>query len=235
MHHPTLRALIEDEFLVDYGLLGNPRALQSALARSSQIAGVRGALSSGELDEAGLRRFVGELLRELRIGTLFPYDISLAAIAVAIRSRPTPFAEEYLGSLAELELAELPMSIRVAREAKRVRRNLPGNKFAKFDIARTNSLGDLAWRSFAPFQEPLIGKSYPDLAIGGGNAEAWVLRGVRVLRSRSGHKPNQLVQYHRGYIYSLARRHLPRWCRSPRSLPCPVGIALTATKGKTFN
>lgn len=170
MRHPAVLALVDDEFLVDYGLLGNPRALQSALARSRQVSRIRDALANGEIDEDALRLFVGELLRELKIGTLFPYDVSLAALAVAIQSRPTAFAEEFLRSLAALKLVEMPMSIRVAREAMKVNQRLPKNKFARFTVTPRDTTGNLEWSCFQPFREPMIAESHRDFAYGGGNA-----------------------------------------------------------------
>ena len=55
--------------------------------------------------------------------------LALATIAVVLERRTTDFADEYLCHLARLKLAEMPLSIRVARECLKHRaRSLTRNQ-----------------------------------------------------------------------------------------------------------
>lgn len=130
MSHRVLERLKSESYLLKFGLIAIPSAVHRALELSDEVAQVRKALSQGEIDEESIRRFVSELLAELRIGRLFPYDLSLAALAVAIQSRATAFAEEVLLDLARLELAEIPMAVRVARHSARIHSQMARNQTA---------------------------------------------------------------------------------------------------------
>jgi hypothetical protein len=55
-------------------------------------------------------------MNDLRRGECFPHDLALAALAVALEYRPTPFAKEYLRDLSRLRLAEMSTSVRLAQE-----------------------------------------------------------------------------------------------------------------------
>ena len=115
MDHPKLNVVTSDEFAVKLAFLSNARALHRRLQRSKEVEDIRKALSSGELTDDSIRRFVATLLRTLQPGQLFSHDLALAVIAVVLETRATAFAEEFLLELAGLEMAELPMAIRVAR------------------------------------------------------------------------------------------------------------------------
>ncbi len=130
MTHSTLHSLTDDGFLGELGIVGNPRALRSLLRRSEQVQSVRDALASGQVKDESVRKFVEGLLQQLKPNQLFPYDLSLAAIAVLLESRATSFADEYLFDLARLQRPELPMAIRVARECAKVQSQTPSNRTA---------------------------------------------------------------------------------------------------------
>jgi hypothetical protein len=127
---PALLArLTTDEFALSVGFLLPAPALRRALEATAEVQEVRAALADGRLTDETVREFVTALMRDLQQGQRFSHDLSLAALAVALEHRPTPFAEEYLLGLSRLELAELSTSIRIARECSRQRRTmaeLPG-------------------------------------------------------------------------------------------------------------
>jgi hypothetical protein len=132
--HSALENLRTDEFAARYSLLSSPRAVHRALQRSKAVEHVRLALCRGEITEDAIRDFTAELLRRLDYGRRHPHEFALAALAVALESRSTPFAEELVMDLARLELAEIPMAIRVARESCNERLNLPANKTKVFTL-----------------------------------------------------------------------------------------------------
>lgn len=135
MNHPTLSVLTSDEFLVRLGTTSNARAVHRALQRSGEVEAVRLALRQGQLDDEDLRDFVAGLLQQFQPGDLFPYDVTLAAVAVAVELRPTPFADELLSQLARLKRHEFPLAIGVARECDNVHSRLAGNASRSFAMA----------------------------------------------------------------------------------------------------
>ncbi len=127
MNHPALEALKSDGFLVRLGVTSNARAIHRALERSEEVNAVRLALYQGHVNEEMLRDFVAQLLQVFQPGVLFPYDLTVAAVAVVLESRPSRVAEELLSELARLDRPELPLAIRVGRECLRVQMRLAGN------------------------------------------------------------------------------------------------------------
>jgi hypothetical protein len=93
----------------------------------------------GQVSDAMLREFVAEMMADFERGRQLPADVTLAALATALESSNADFAEEYLCDLARLQLAEMPMSIRVARECLKVRCGLPKNEIRRFTYPWSSS------------------------------------------------------------------------------------------------
>lgn len=132
MTHRVLEELKSDELELQLSFVSNPRAIHHALQRNSCVRKVRSAMNSGEVTEDTIRQFCAKLLRELRFGSRFEHEFALAAIAVALETRVTSFADEFILDLARLELAEMPVAIRVARVACQERLKLPANQTKLF-------------------------------------------------------------------------------------------------------
>lgn len=126
--HPKLDSLTTDEFALRLGAISNPRAIHRRLQRCEEVHRVRTALANCEISEQSIWQFSAELLRQYVPGELFPHEMALAATAVVLETRATTFASEFIGGLARLELAELPIAIRVARESARAQLSVTGNK-----------------------------------------------------------------------------------------------------------
>ena len=108
------RAMSEDFILaIGYQLPAKP--MRHVLMRTDECKQLRAAYRSGNLSETGLRRYIEDLLGSFVPGEKFPHDLTLALLAVSMERLWTPFAEEYLTTLASLELSEMPLSIRVAK------------------------------------------------------------------------------------------------------------------------
>lgn len=132
--HNVLQNLETDAFALKFSFISNPNAVHRALQRSVDVENIRLALRSGEITEETLRAFCASVLSELEFGRRLPHELALAAIAVVLETRPTSFAEEFVLDLARLDLSELPIAIRVAREACRERMVLPANKTRVFRL-----------------------------------------------------------------------------------------------------
>jgi len=126
--HPKLDSVTTDEFAIRMGVVSNPRAIHRRLRSSKEVGDIRQALLNGEITEQSIRRFIAELFRQYVPGQLFPHDIALSAIAVAIETRAGAFASDVICDLSRLRLAEIPMASRVARESFNVQQRLAGNK-----------------------------------------------------------------------------------------------------------
>jgi hypothetical protein len=153
MIHRSLSDLTDDSFVIDYSVISSPPALHRALRASKQVEHLRIALGRGELTEKSLRDSVATLLRDLEYGKKFPHDLALATIAVALETRPTAFAEEYVLDLARLDLAEFPMAIRVARLASLERAKLTANKTKSF-LWTIGEISFIEWQR-APEPHPI--------------------------------------------------------------------------------
>ncbi len=154
----VLENLKNDEFAIKFSFISNPRAIYLALCRSEYVTNLRSALRSGEVTEETIRVFSANLLRELEYGKRFPYELALAAIAVTLETRSTPFAEEFILDLASLNLSELSIAIRVAREACQERLKHPANKTKCFSIGENEDL--LTEWQIAPESRPVaVGQS----------------------------------------------------------------------------
>ncbi len=158
MTSSILEKLTTDEFAVTFSFVSNPRAVCHALRRSEYVENLRLALSSGEVTEEAIRSFSATLLRELEYGKRFPHELALAAIAVTLEIRSTPFAEEFVFDLARLDLAELPIAIRVAREACQERLKYPANKSKCFSIGDDQTLLEV-WQIAPESRRVSVGQS----------------------------------------------------------------------------
>jgi hypothetical protein len=91
-------------------------ALVEVLRADPVLTELRKWLSSHAIDPTAVDAFVRELLGGIQIGRRSAYDVSLAAMAVMLERRPGPHADTYLKNLSKLNIRELPMSPRVARQ-----------------------------------------------------------------------------------------------------------------------
>jgi hypothetical protein len=117
--------LLTDEFTDAAGFILPPAAMRSRLARLPAVRNIRTAIRHGEITQSVIQEFVSQQTAQYKKGEQLPGDLAIAAIGVALERLVTEFAEEYLHDLARLSLAEMPISIRVARECLKSRRDLP--------------------------------------------------------------------------------------------------------------
>lgn len=125
MAHHLLQRLASDEFALSLGVTPTTASLVSALRAHTLVHELRAALDRQEVSQEMLRAFVDALLLELRRGESFLYQEALAAVAVALEERMTPFAVEYVRDLAQLRIAELRHASSVARVCKQVQHKQP--------------------------------------------------------------------------------------------------------------
>jgi hypothetical protein len=151
MIQPVLKNLHADDFVAAFSYIATPAALYRALQRTREVNDVRLAPASCEISEAMVRAFVDALLSDLKPGEPFQHDLAISALAVALERRGTDFADEYLAHLARLELSEMSMSIRVARECLKNRGSVAKTTTAekRLDVPRelvAMAYEELAWQ-----------------------------------------------------------------------------------------
>ena len=131
MSHEGLERLLSPDFEAQV-VASTPRILRLRLRRCPEIGGLRGQYDEGTLPEALLRQFVNELLRRHTDPDWFPHQTALAAIAVVLEDRFSPFSEMYLIDLARVKTGRLATASRVARLCLDARRMGPSNEMRVF-------------------------------------------------------------------------------------------------------
>ena len=130
-----LKKIRSDDFIFSIGYEMPPKAIRYILVRTKECKQLRDAYWSGHLSEAELRRYIQSLLEEFVYGEKFPYDMTLSLIAVALETLHTRFADEYLSTLANLELSEMPLSIRVAKFCVQKRQQRTNNTYRRSSVS----------------------------------------------------------------------------------------------------
>lgn len=143
----VLERVMSEDFILAIGHQLPPKAMRHVLMRTEECKHLRAACWSGNLTETGLRRYVQDLLGSFMLGEKFPHDLTLALLAVSMERLRTPFAEEYLTTLASLELSEMSLSTRVAECCLQARRQMTIN------VHRQVSLAPVA--EFNVYQDPM--------------------------------------------------------------------------------
>jgi len=169
---PVFRNLLSPEFEADVTLAGTNEALYSMLASSAEVRDLRQSLRTEEVSDEEVRQFANTLLHEFRPGVLFPYDIVLAAIAVALGNWRTPFATEYISDLARLRSAEFRRAIAVARIANR-QRDRSAKTLGRSMILGTRTVAQ-SWRLITPRRDECLDSREEFIPPGNTNAETRV-------------------------------------------------------------
>lgn len=115
-----LQNLTTDEFGARFQCTSNPAAIHLMLQRDHDVQEIRTALANGTLTEEALENFCSDLTRQIKFGERFAHELALAAIAVSLETRQTPFAKKFVPGLANLAVGEIPMAIRIAKHAAKV-------------------------------------------------------------------------------------------------------------------
>ena len=111
----------DEQFVRTASSISNAKALFEFLVGSSQVAALTKALFEGDVKVTQIDEFVRKLLQDFRQGRIFVWDVSIASIAVAIRSYPGRFATDFLDELGALQIQEIPLAPRVASYARKAR------------------------------------------------------------------------------------------------------------------
>lgn len=125
MTHDSLAALSTEDFDVSVGPILQAEHLWRRLNQSIYVRRLREALNQGEVTDHDVGDFVSTQVSQFRSGERLNGELALAAIAVALESRWTTFADEYLNILSGLRLAELGSAPRVAAVSRRHREVRP--------------------------------------------------------------------------------------------------------------
>lgn len=143
MSRNSLQRLLTDDFLASIGVVSNPSALRRTLLKNEHVIELRQAMTLSKTSERSVREFCDLLYRDFERGAQFPHELALAAVAVILEDRRTEFAEEYLLDLARLNIQEMSLAPRVARECYAHWRSLPRVRLVRkaFNPSRSRASG----------------------------------------------------------------------------------------------
>lgn len=136
----SLKELDSNEIAQIVFTVATPNAICAVLRARSDIAAIKRHL----FDDAGeaqrdIEGFVRERLIDLKPKTYFPHEPAFCALAVVLETLPVPVAEKLLSELSSLEIAEMPISSRVAKLCLQKRRELLiSNTLAEFRVGATS-------------------------------------------------------------------------------------------------
>lgn len=116
--------------------VATPKALCAILRTHRDVKAVRQYLWESTDARREIEEFIRERLVALRPKTYFPHEPAFCALAVALESLPNPAAEDFLSELSALQIAEMPISSRMASQCLQRRRELlASNTLAVFEVA----------------------------------------------------------------------------------------------------
>ena len=134
----VFKRIKSEDFICSIGYEMPPKAIRYILARTEECAQLRNAYRTGNISETELRRYIQSMMKDFVPGTKFPYDMTLSLVAVSLEPFFTGFADEYLSTLTNLELSEMPLSIRVAKLCVQARQQRAKNSFRTFSVSPTS-------------------------------------------------------------------------------------------------
>ena len=102
--------------LTDTAMISTVESLQEYLLSSSVLADIRRRIKAGVLGDQDIAKFVRELMSQFTPGASFFGDSLLALVAIVLSRKPGKFAQETLAELADLDVAEIQKSPRIARK-----------------------------------------------------------------------------------------------------------------------
>ena len=127
MTYKDLKRLLSPDFEAQV-VASTPRIFRLRLRRSPEVRGLRRQYDEGTVSDELLRQFVNDLLRRHTDPDSFPDQSALAAIAVVLEDRFSPFSETYLIDLARVKTGRLSTASRVARLCLDARLSRPTNE-----------------------------------------------------------------------------------------------------------
>lgn len=117
----VLDQLASVEFEVEVGPLLPSPLLRRRLRAMDAVRSVVEEMRKQVVTDDDIGAFARGLLANFVAGRRFDHDLALAALAVVLEDRPTPFASGFLDRLASLQLTEVATATRIARECSKHR------------------------------------------------------------------------------------------------------------------
>lgn len=109
-----LNKLKSDEFLVSFGVVCPGKSFIKALEKSSLVQDIKNGIISGQITESDIEQFINKTDEEFVRGQAFAYDISYAALAVALIDQRLKIGDQFIIELASLRITEIQIATIVA-------------------------------------------------------------------------------------------------------------------------
>lgn len=112
-----LETLSSDAFVLRFSQIGTVEGIYAAIRRSREVRSLHAALREEMVTEAHIDVYVRSLLQSFVPGEQFPYQLSIAAIAVACVGINKAFARDFVAYLANLRTTEMYLATQIADQA----------------------------------------------------------------------------------------------------------------------
>lgn len=134
-------------------LVSTASGLRKALKRTRSAKDLHRAFVLGTIPVETVRDYAQGLTAGFQRGVRFPYEPELCLLAVALEENESDVAEEFLRDLAQVRVAEMPMSPRVAALCLNARKSYPKNKLK---VYRASSTPSIQFELLQPLPEHLV-------------------------------------------------------------------------------
>lgn len=135
-----LEKIKSEEFAISVGFELPANAMYSILSRTQECSDFRDNYRDGILAEQTIREYVRNLMSSFRLGERFIFNIPLALIAIGLEKISTKFTKEYISDLSKLKLAELTLSIEIAKICLENRKSLIKNLYRGFSCTNIENI-----------------------------------------------------------------------------------------------
>jgi len=157
----NMTLLDSDEIAQVVLTVATPDALCGILRTHKDVETVyRHFLDNANDARRAIEEFVRERLIDLKPKVYFPHEPAFCALAVALETLPMPAAEEFLSELAVLNIAEMPISSRVAALCLQRRgKLLISNTLSEFKVRAVPLIDQSSHKRLCPVPTE---STYPD-------------------------------------------------------------------------
>ena len=117
----VLNNLMSEQLREAVAYVSTSKAIYYILGDRKEVLEFMEAFHPITLNEKTIRRFVSTLVDDFVKGERFKHEIPLAALVVALNTFPNEFIDQFLYDLANVGIAEMSISSRVAQECLKKR------------------------------------------------------------------------------------------------------------------
>lgn len=113
----SLEKIKSEEYLNFLGPELSTKAIINVIRRTKEFIELRKDIFEGKIIDSEVQSFVKDLLfSNFKSGERFCYQLTLATLVICYKDSRSKFAREFLNGLASMEILEMSLASRIARE-----------------------------------------------------------------------------------------------------------------------